>query len=145
LVSGSADKTARVWDVEEEEEKANLGKYKQGVWAVAFSPDGQWLATGCSHDSNAALPAEIKLFDAKTLKERAGADWAKRPALSLAFSPDSARLAAGAPGSPAVTVYDVKSGKQLTTVAGSASVQQLAFAPDGKTLATAHGTGGSRG
>jgi WD40 repeat protein len=39
----------------------------------------------------------------------------------------------------------VKSGKLVTKIQESASVRHLAFSPDGKLLATGHGTGGRRG
>jgi len=39
------DKTARIWDVDSGQQRHTLS-HDYRVWAVAFSPDGRWLATG---------------------------------------------------------------------------------------------------
>jgi WD domain, G-beta repeat len=57
------------------------------VWAVAFSPDGTRVATGCN-DSSA------RVFDAATGAELARLDHGD-PVLAVAFSPDGTRVATG--------------------------------------------------
>src|SRR5262249_52182135 len=135
----------RLWDLEVSKEIKVLTRHEQGVRAVAFSPDGKWLAVGAAHEGNARLPGGVRLFDAKTLQERTGGDWATRPALTLAFAPDSRTLVTGLPGSPSLFVYAVATGRLMRSVAGSSSIRHLAFRPDGKMLATGHGRGGTRG
>ena len=57
LVTGSGDKTARLWDLKAEhpETTARVLKGHEGsVHAVAISPEGRWLVTG-SEDKTARL------------------------------------------------------------------------------------------
>ena len=46
IVTGSADKTARIWNVEKGKEVAALKEHTDAVTAVAFGPDGDAIATG---------------------------------------------------------------------------------------------------
>ena len=63
-VSGSRDKTIKLWDLATGKEQATLKGHKDKVYSVAFSPDGKTLASG-SQDSL------IELWDANTGKELA--------------------------------------------------------------------------
>ena len=54
LITGSGDKTARVWDVASRRCVATLEGHTDEVIAVAASPDGRTLATG-SEDGTARL------------------------------------------------------------------------------------------
>jgi WD40 repeat protein len=45
LISGSADKTLRLWDVENGSEIRNYNaEFKQGIYQVKFSEDGNMIA-----------------------------------------------------------------------------------------------------
>src|SRR5262245_44791027 len=46
LASGSADRTAKLWDAFTQKELATLKAHTDAVRAVAFSPDGKLLVTG---------------------------------------------------------------------------------------------------
>jgi WD40 repeat protein len=57
LVTGSWDRTARLWDLKAADPAAQpvvLKGHENSVVAVAFSPDNRWLVTG-SQDSTARL------------------------------------------------------------------------------------------
>ena len=54
ILTGSLDKTARVWDTETGQEKAVLKGHTGGVRSVAFSPDGKHILTG-SDDKTARI------------------------------------------------------------------------------------------
>ena len=46
IVSGSADKTVKIWDANSGKELQTLRGHASGVRSVAFSPDGQRIASG---------------------------------------------------------------------------------------------------
>ncbi len=48
-LSGSADKTARLWHLETGTELLQLSGHKHPVRSVAFSPDGRLVLTGCDY------------------------------------------------------------------------------------------------
>jgi WD40 repeat protein len=60
VISSSADKTIRIWDVET---GTAVGKPLEGhtetVWSIAYSPDGQCIASGSADKS-------IRIWDAVT-------------------------------------------------------------------------------
>ena len=63
LVTGSDDKTARLWDLSAKDPAANpvvLRGHEGAVSAVAISPDNRWLVTGSCGQDGAALGSERK-------------------------------------------------------------------------------------
>ncbi len=110
-------------------EKSIFAEIFGGVSAVAFSPDGQLLATGdMNGEINLWLVADgKKLF---TCKEKLGWIWC------VVFSPDGKTLASGN-SDQTVKLWDVSTGKCLKTLQGHTRwVMSVAFSPNGKTLAS---------
>ena len=64
LVSGSSDKTVKVWDAQTGQEALSLTGHTGPVHSVAFSPDGQRIASA-SDDKT------VKVWDASWPKEKA--------------------------------------------------------------------------
>lgn len=88
LVSGSVDKTVKIWEVATGTLLRTLSAHSQQVWSVATSPDGKMLASAGGDN-------QINLWEIST------GDWLHRmsglPAwvTAVAFSPDSKTLASG--------------------------------------------------
>jgi len=103
--------------------------HTDGVGSVAFSPDGQTLATGSS-DQTVKL---CRLTDGQCLQTFTGhTGWV----WSVAFSPDGTKLATGSWNNTA-KVLDVNTGNCLQTFTGHAGwIGSVAFSPDGTKLAT---------
>ncbi|MBW4621038.1 MAG: pentapeptide repeat-containing protein [Cyanosarcina radialis HA8281-LM2] len=110
--------------------KSVFAETLNGIWSVAFSPDGQLLAT-------ADINCEIRLWqipDGKQLLTCKGhTSWVT----GVVFSPDGQTLATSS-GDRTLKLWDVKTGRCLRTFSGHAAwTSSIAFSPDGRTIASA--------
>ena len=161
LATGSADKTAILWDVTDPAHPARAGAFtdRGAVRAVGFSPGGRLLATASAEREYSStgttgislVHVAVMLWDvaapahpapAATLTHSRGNLWAF--ACAVVFSPDG-RLLAAVSSDQAVTLWDVTDPghpAETATLAISSrywlgpSVHAVAFSPDGRLLAT---------
>ena len=105
-----------------------LTGHTEEVSSVAFSPDGQTLASG-SKDNTVRL---WRVSDGALLQTLTGHS---RAVWSVAFSPDGQTLASGSMYN--VRLWQVEDGALLQTLEWQTNiVTSVAFSPDGQTLAT---------
>ncbi|BGP40077.1 proteinral transcription repressor [Rhodotorula kratochvilovae] len=98
LVSGSGDKTAKMWDLEtgtcvytltiDDITIAENGPVDAGVTSVVFSPDGNFLAAG-------SLDTMVRIWDAETGHLLDKLKGHRDSVYSVAFSPDGKFLVSG--------------------------------------------------
>ncbi len=88
LVSASADKTVRLWDVAAQTEIRALPEQGGPVYSVAFSPDGKSLLTGGGDKT-------VRLYDVADGKELRQFEAPQDAVYSVAFSPDGKTAVAG--------------------------------------------------
>lgn len=126
----------KLWDLETFRERANLKGHGNCVRSAAFSPNGALLATG-SDDKT------VKLWDVASGRCLRTIEQLPYEARSVAFSPDGAVLAiacggvwdAHLPG--VIQLWDIKEQKVRAVLRGHrAGVMVVAFAPDGRSLAS---------
>jgi WD40 repeat protein/serine/threonine protein kinase len=143
LASGSFDGTVKIWDSPTGNELLSLKGDAHRVWvagvlsgdahrvwiagvlSVAFSPDGQRLASGGEDHT-------LKIWDVGTGKALLSLKGHGAGVSSVAFSPDGQRLASGS-FDGTVKIWDSATGKELFSLKGHAPV---AFSPDGQRLAS---------
>jgi WD40 repeat protein len=142
LVSGSLDKTAKIWRVDSGQLLHTLAGNKGHtgvVFAVAFSPSGQFVATG-------GYDRTVKLWYAATgehVLDLAGKRGHANSVYTVAFSPDGKLLASGSQDGTAKlwNLAEENADKRfLHTLSGhNGVVRAVAFSPgpEGKWLATA--------
>jgi WD40 repeat protein len=129
LVSGSWDKTIKLWNLATGEQIRTLTGHSEWVYSVAISPDGKTLASGGEDKT-------IKLWNLATgeqIRTLTGhSDWV----FSIAISPDGKTLASGS-RDKTIKLWNLATGEQIRTLTGhSTLINSVAISPDGKTLAS---------
>ncbi|KAF2476795.1 WD40 repeat-like protein [Lindgomyces ingoldianus] len=145
LASGSYDGTVKIWDVSSGKCLSTLEGYSNSISSVAFSHDSTRLASGSYDDT-------VKIWDVSsgkclsTLKGHSShitsvafshdSTRLANSISSVAFSHDSTRLASGS-GDGTVKIWDVSSGKCLSTLKGHSNpISSVAFSHDSTRLAS---------
>lgn len=127
MVSGSFDRTFRLWDVVKGESLHTFDKFRKSVLATAYHPSKEIIASGSQEQS-------IYLWDAKTYEELVKIPGHADNIYDLDFHPDG-KLIASASRDKMVKVWQVETGKLEHLFSGhERSVMAVEFSNDGNFL-----------
>ncbi|MCY3020157.1 MAG: protein kinase [Planctomycetota bacterium] len=122
-LSGSYDRTVKLWDVATGRELRTFSGHAGPVNSVAFSPDGKFVLSGAHSAGSKAPDITLKLWDVATGREPCTFSGCNEVIHSVAFSPDGKQVwswtnaGSGVFGStPSCKVWDVATGHRLREV-----------------------------
>lgn len=135
LVTGSSDKTVKLWDVGDPAKPVELATAQTGaVYGVAISPDGKTFAT-------AGVDRTVQLWDItdpRAPRKIQTLTGHTNVVYSVAFSPDGKTLGSGSYDQSS-RLWDVSNLSAATEIGHlteyGSIVKQVAFSPDGRTFA----------
>lgn len=137
LVSGSFDKTVRLWEVADPKAAKVLHTFtghSDFVYAVAFGPKGDWYATASKDRTG-------RMIDAATGKSLFTFSGNNDEVLAVAVRPDGAQVFTSGLES-AVKAWDAKTAEKTKQAGGpGGGTHELAIDPKGKLLAAAGADG----
>jgi dynein assembly factor with WDR repeat domains 1 len=130
FVTGSYDRTCKVWDTASGEETHTLEGHKNVVYAVAFNnPFGDKVITG-------SFDKTCKLWDARTGELFYTLRGHETEIVCLGFDPSSTAIATGSMDASA-RLWDVETGRETCALRGhTAEIVSLSFSTSGNTLLT---------
>jgi WD40 repeat protein len=139
IISGSEDKTVRIWDWDAKPRKQigePLKTLKNGVMSVAFSPNEQFIVSG---DDNKM----VRIWNANTRKQIGEPFKGHKDSVhSVAFSPDSNRIISGGSWDMMIQVWDAQTRKPIGKPlrGDKSSVRSVAYSPlNGKMIVSGGG------
>jgi WD40 repeat protein len=136
IVSGSFDKSLKIWDGGSGQLLRTLTGDTEGISSVAFVPSGKQIVSG-------SLDRTIGIWDAdsgqsiRTLRSDQSYSWEVPPAVwSVAISPDGARVAA-ASADATVKIWNIASGELVHLLKGHGDVvTSVQYFPVGRAIAS---------
>ncbi len=129
ILTGSVDKTARLWDAVTGEEVRQFVGHTGSIWTVAYSPNGRTIIT-------ASRDASVRLWDSASGKELHQFTGHTDTVWGVAYSPDAHTIVTGSFDRTA-RLWDLGTKRELRKFVGhAAAVWGVAFSPDGRYVLT---------
>lgn len=130
VVSGSADLTIKVWDLETGVEGLNLNGHTAYVSCLAITSDGRWIVSGSGDKT-------IRTWDMTTGSQGLTLSGHSAAVTALAITPDGNQIVSGS-GDGTLKIWDLKTGAILLTLIGhKKDVTSVAITPDGRKVISA--------
>lgn len=128
IVSGSHDKTIKLWDARTGNELATWVGHEDRVTSIGFSPDGARIVSG-SQDGT------IRLWDALSGMELATMRGHEAGLTCVAFSPNGRQIAS-ASEDKTIRLWDVQTNAEILAIREPIlPIVTIAFSPDGTRIA----------
>ncbi|MBI4781466.1 MAG: pentapeptide repeat-containing protein [Oscillatoriophycideae cyanobacterium NC_groundwater_1537_Pr4_S-0.65um_50_18] len=127
LIAASAQTQIHLWDINTGERLRTLTGHTGSIWAIAISPDEQWIATG-------SFDQTVKIWDTHTGDLRLTLKGHRDRVRAIAVSPDGL-LIASAGDDAEIRLWNVQTGDcQQILVGHQNRIRGLQFHPNGKAI-----------
>jgi len=131
LVSGSADKTVKIWFLESKSDPYTLTGFAAPITSLAISPNDEFFAIGSFENSIRVR----RLEDGKIIRSINVGSGVN----SLCFSPDGKLLAVGG-FNHLIKLWNMETGEEFCSLSGHEElISSIQFSPDGKQLISSSG------
>jgi WD40 repeat protein len=143
IAAGGQNPIVEIWDATRGQEQRSLEPLEGFIRSLAFHPDGRHLVTVAARKGSRSVESLVRVWD--VMSERVEPVWAQHPAevfpVAAAVGPGG-RLLASAGTEGALKLWDLNTGQQLRTLAGTGgAIRSIAFNADGLRLASAAADG----
>jgi eukaryotic-like serine/threonine-protein kinase len=137
LTDSYSDKTVSLWDTATGKLIGQPLKHQYQIHALAFSPDGKTLVTGCGYhsDDGKTSRGEAQLWNTATQKLLATLPFSAEID-AVAFSPDG-RIIVARSYSGTVWTWDTAKGKTLASITTHPGDGRVSYSPTGRIISTA--------
>ncbi|MHC4070924.1 MAG: WD40 domain-containing protein [Planctomycetota bacterium] len=130
IVSGSTDRTVKVWDSATGSELITLQGHEDRLRSVVFSPDGKRIVSG---------GGALKIWDAETGSQVMTLEDHTGDVVSAVFRPDGKQIVSGSEDGT-VKVWDAETGSEVMALRGDEELLHcVGFSPDGKRIVSGGG------
>lgn len=125
IVSGSVDRTIKVWRINDGMIVRNFIGHKNYVNSVCFSNDANYIVSGSSDST-------VRVWDIRNVKQIKILKGHNARVSSVALSPNNEYIASGG-WDNLIKIWRFQTGQELKTLKGHTGyVRSVAFSPDGK-------------
>ncbi len=125
VISGSSDRTVKIWDIESGQLLRSLRGHTAPVRAVAVTPDGRYVISSSSDRT-------VKIWSLETGQLLRGLEGHTAPVRAVVVTPDGHYVISGS-SDRIVKIWDLETGRLLRSLEGHAGwVRAVAVTPDGR-------------
>jgi WD40 repeat protein len=130
VVIGSDDRKMRFWDVKMGKVVATWTGHTSYVVSVCWSANGKHIMSG-------SWDGMVRVWNVKTGERILAINTGHEYLWAVLYSPDNTQIATGGSNEHAAKIWEVKTGKLLTTLKHHSGVCSLAWTSDGQKLISA--------
>lgn len=128
VVTGSQDRTARIWEVGTGRELRRLQGHTEAIKSTEFSPDGRSILT-------ASTDKTVRIWEVATGQELHRLQVHENAVVSAAFSPDGRSVITASYNT--ARIWEIATGRELRRLQQPEFLTSAAFSSDGRMVVTA--------